>query len=184
MRLGLLALLISVLPSGLGATVLLPADFPEIVNGADLIVYGRVTATEARESADRRQVDTLVTLEAGTYLKGGGSGTVVLKVPGGAAGRYMNITVGAPTFRVGDEAVFFLKTRPGDYATVFGLNQGVFRVALDRTTRRRLVSAPVASRTGRAETVRRGDAARRPLPLEAFGDQVQAVLAERPQAPR
>ena len=174
-----LATLISCLvPIALHATVLLPAEFREIVNGADLIVYARVTNTEVRWGDDRRHVDTLVTLQAGTYLKGGGGESLVIKVPGGAIGRYMNVLVGAPAFAAGDEAVFFLNTRGLEYPAVFGLNQGVFRVAVDATTGRRLVTPPVMSRGSARATIVRGDPGRRPLPLEAFGAQVQSVLAE------
>src|SRR5215217_3740012 len=117
-------------PIALAATVLLPAEFREIVTGSDVIVYGRVSATEVRWSDDRKHVDTLVTLQTGTYLKGTAGEALVIKVPGGTIGRYMNVTVGAPGFNVGDEAVFFLSTRGRDMPAIFGLNQGVFRVSI------------------------------------------------------
>ena len=174
----LVTLITCLVPIALHATVLLPAEFREIVNGADLIVYARVAHTEVRWSDDRRRVDTLVTLQAGTYLKGGGGESLVIKVPGGTIGRYMNVLVGAPAFAAGDEAVFFLSSRGREYPAVFGLNQGVFRVAVDATTRRRLVTPPLMARGSARATVVRGDASRRPLPLETFGAQVQSVLAE------
>ena len=108
----------------LAATALLPAEFREVVNGADLIVYARVSSTEARWSDNRKHVDTLVTLQAGTYLKGSARETLVVAVPGGTIGRYMNVTVGAPSFNVGDEAVFFLTTRGRDLPAIFGLEPG------------------------------------------------------------
>ena len=42
----------------------------------------------------------------------------------------MNVTVGAPPAE-GDEAVVFLNVRGTDLPSVFGLNQGVFRVTVD-----------------------------------------------------
>ena len=174
----LASLIVILFPVALAATVLVPAEFREVVNGADLIVYARVSATQARWSDDRKHVDTLVTLQAGTYLKGAGRDTLVVVVPGGTVGRYMNVTVGAPAFNAGDEAVFFLTTRGGDLPVIFGLNQGVFRVSTHGASRRRLVSPPLMSRGNGPETVVRGDPARRPVPLETFGAQVQAVLAE------
>ena len=101
-----------------------------------------------------------------------------LAVPGGTIGRYMNVTVGAPNFTVGDEAVFFLNTRGGGLPAIFGLNQGVFRVSMEGASRRRIVTPPLMSRGTRPETVVRGDPARRPVPLETFGAQVQSVVAE------
>ena len=181
----LLALLIvTLVPVALAATVLVPAEFREVVNGADLIVYARVSSTEARWSGDRKRVDTLVTLQPGTFLKGSARQTLIVVVPGGTVGRYMNVTVGAPRFDVGDEAVFFLTTRGGDLPAIFGLNQGVFRVSTEGASRRRFVTPPVMSRGNGPETVVRGDPTRRPVPLETFGAQVQAVLAETGRALR
>jgi hypothetical protein len=172
------AVIATLFPVALWATVLVPAEFREVVNGADLIVYARVSATEARWSDDRKHVDTLVTLQVGTYLKGSPRETLVVAVPGGTIGRYMNVTVGAPSFNVGDEAVFFLTTRGRELPAIFGLNQGVFRVSMEGAGRRRIVTPPVMSRGNGPETVVRGDPARRPVPLETFGAQVQSVLAD------
>jgi hypothetical protein len=171
-------LIVCAAPIALAATVLLPAEFREIVSGSDVIVYGRVSATEVRWSDDRKHVDTLVTIQAGTYLKGRGAEALVFKVPGGTIGRFRNVTVGAPTFSVGDEAVFFLNTRDRDMPAIFGLNQGVFRVATDAASRRRVVTPPLMSRGVGPETVKRGDPARKPVPLETFGAQVLSVISE------
>jgi hypothetical protein len=110
-------------------------------------------------------------------LKGQRGDTLVFKVPGGTIGRYMNITVGAPQFTEGDEAVIFLNATRDDLPIVFGLNQGVFRVTLDAQTKRRIVTAPVMARGDAPEAVVRGAASRRPVPLETFGADVQTVMA-------
>src|SRR6185295_11735943 len=86
------------------ATVLLPAEFREIVSGSQVIVYGRVADVRAEWMDGRRRIDTLVTVQAGTYLKGGPGETVTFRVPGGQIGRYKNVLVGAPEFQPGDEA--------------------------------------------------------------------------------
>jgi hypothetical protein len=164
-------------PIALRATVLLPAEFREIVTGADIIAYGRVVETAVARSDDRKQVDTLVTFQVGTYLKGGPGDTIVFKVPGGTIGRYRNVLVGAPQFAAGEEAVLFLNSRGREMPSIFGLNQGVFRVALDQT-QRRIVTPPLLARGDVPETVVRGAAGRRPLPLETFGARVRAVLID------
>ena len=172
-----IALIVCIIPIAGSATVLVPAEFREIVTGADIIAYGRVVETTVEWSDDRKRVDTLVTMQIGTYLKGGRGDRLVFKVPGGTIGRYMNVTVGAPHFTEGDEAVVFLNVRGTDLPYVFGLNQGVFRVTLDSQTKRRIVTAPVMARGDAPEAVARGAAARRPVPLETFGAEVQNVLA-------
>jgi hypothetical protein len=170
--------MLCVLPAALRATVLIPAEFREIVNGADIIAYGRVAEMSVEWTDDRKRIDTLVTLQVGTYLKGGPGDTLVFKVPGGTIGRYRNVLVGAPQFTEGEEAVVFLNVRGSDLPFVFGLNQGVFRVRIDDQTKRRMVMPPLMARSDASEVVVRGAAARRVLPLETFGAQVQTVLAE------
>jgi hypothetical protein len=174
-----LLLLSCTIPALVGATVIVPAAFREVVNGSDIIAYGRVLEITVESSDDRKRVDTLVTLQVGTYLKGGPGETIVFTVPGGRVGRYMNVMVGAPQFVVGEEAVVCLSLRDSQRPFVFGLNQGVFRVRLDDETRRRVVIPPPLMARGDApEAIVRGSAARRSMPLEAFGAQVQSVLAE------
>jgi hypothetical protein len=178
-----LLLMLCLAPAALCATVIVPAEFREIVSGADIIAYGRVAATSAEWTDDRKQIETLVTLQVGTYLKGGPGETLTFRVPGGEIGRYRNVMVGAPQFAEGEEAVVFLNTRAGGRPVVFGLNQGVFRVRLDSQTRRRVVTPPALMARGDSpELVVRGAVDRRPVPLETFGAQVQSVLSE--AAPR
>ena len=175
----LLLSLLGIASVPLTATVLVPAEFREIVNGSEIIAFGRVVQTTPQWSDDRQHVDTLVTLEVGTYLKGGPGPTVVFKVPGGQIGRYRHFMVGAPHFEAGDEAVVFLDQNTGDRPSVFGLNQGVYRVRVDQRTRQRVVVPPaLLARTATPERVVRGSLARRSVPLETFGAQVQTVLDE------
>jgi hypothetical protein len=173
-----LVLAVLLVPAALRATVLVPAEFREIVHGAEIIAFGRVSEVTVASSADRKRVDTLVTFDVGTYLKGGPGETIVFRVPGGQIGRYRNVTVGAPVFRIGDEAVLFLKQMTDGYPVVFGLSQGVFRVRTDTDTRRRMVVPPaLMARSETPEIVVRGASSRRSVPLETFGAQVRTVLA-------
>jgi hypothetical protein len=167
------------------ATVLLPADFREIVNGSDIIAYGRVIDSTPQLTDDRGRVETVVTFQVGTYLKGGSDEQIVFKVPGGTVGRFRTVLVGAPAFRAGEEAVLFLTRRTGAAPAVFGLNQGVFRVRIDAQTGRRVVALPVLlARGASAETIVRGARERRPLLLERFGAEVRALMGRTPATPR
>jgi hypothetical protein len=69
---------------------------------------------------------------------------------------------------------------------VFGLNQGVFRVRVDRQTGQRLVIPPLmASGSGDAvQPLRRGAIDRKPLPLEAFGARVREAMVATPKGQR
>jgi hypothetical protein len=160
------------------ATVLLPAEFREIVGDSQIIAYGRVVDASAELSDDRKRIETIVTFEVETYLKGGPGETITFRVPGGQVGRYRSITVGAPVFENGTEAVLFLRKPDNGLPYVFGLNQGMFRVQRDSRTHRRLVIPPLVARSDTPERVVRGAASRQPMPLEAFGAQVRSIMAE------
>jgi hypothetical protein len=160
------------------ATVLVPAEFREVVQGSSMIAYGRVIDVRPEWVDNRSRVETIVTLEVVTWLKGGSDQTIEFKVPGGELGRYRNLIIGAPVFNRGDEAVMFLKSDGTSMPIVFGLNQGVFRVRRDASTGRRVVIPSALMARGDApEIIKRGAATRQPIPLESFGAQVRTVMA-------
>ena len=167
------------------ATVLVPAEFSEIVGGSEIIAYARVVDVRPEWADGRRWIDSIVTAEIVSYLKGGSEETITFKVPGGRLGRYRSVVVGAPVFARGDEAVLFLKSNGAhgeSLPDVFGLNQGVFRVKVDpRTGQRMVVPPPVMPATtpvaGEPQPVKRGSIDRRPLALDAFGARVRDVMA-------
>jgi hypothetical protein len=165
-------------PAAMRATVLLPAEFREIVGDSQIIAFGRVVDAVPELSDDRKRIETVVTFAVETYLKGGSGETLTFRVPGGQVGRYRSITVGAPVLESGTEAVLFLRKPDNGLPYVFGLNQGVFRVHRDARTQRRLVVPPVVARGETPERIERGAVSRQPMPLEDFGAQVQSVIAE------
>jgi hypothetical protein len=161
----------------LAATVLVPAEFHEIVNGSQVIVHGRVVDVQSDWTEDRFRIETMVTLEAGAYFKGGPGERVTFRVPGGTIGRYRSLMVGAPEFRVGDEVVMFLRSEGPSVPHVFGLSQGVFRIRRELRSGRRVVVPPALMASSDApQAVRRGAANRRPVPLETFRAQVRTAM--------
>lgn len=171
-----IALLLLFAPS-LSATVILPAEFREIVTGSQIIVYGRISDVHAEWTDGRRRIESVVTVQPSDFYRGTPSPTVTFRVPGGQIGRYKSVTVGAPEFRSGDEVVLFLKSQGPAVPQIFGLNQGVFRVRVDARTGRRLVTLPIVTARGaQPEPVVRGARDRRPLPLEQFATQVRTML--------
>ena len=106
------------------ATVLVPADIGELAHDALAIVRGRVVSADARWTDDRRTIETLVTLEVETYLKGDLGSTVQFLVPGGRLGRYRSIFVGAPEFASDERVVVFLGVRSGRCGWEIGFCHG------------------------------------------------------------
>jgi hypothetical protein len=163
----------------LHATVLLPAEFKEVVAGSDVIAHVQIADVRSEWAEGRRRIDSFVTAAVVSSLKGDAGRTITFKTPGGELGRYRSVMVGAPVFKPGDEAVLFLSGSPGEPLHVFGLNQGVFRVRVDPVSGQREVVSPVLMAAGaEPERVVRGAASRRPLALDAFGAQVRSAMAQ------
>ncbi len=157
------------------ATVMLPADFEQMVDGSQLIVHGRVLDVRAQTTLGRRNIECLVTVSIIEPLKGQPGPTVVFRIPGGQIGRYRRVMVGAPAFVEGDEVVLFLSGRAPVMPMPFGLSQGVYRVIRDANGRA-LVTPPLVTAGGAVpERVVRGDPARRPLALDLFSREVRRV---------
>ena len=155
------------------ATVVVPVDLGELSRGALMIARGRVVALDARWTDDHRRVETVVTLEPESYLKGAPGPVLQFRVPGGRLGRYRSMLVGAPEFVVGQRVVVFLAARGPALPFLLGLGQGVFRVVPG--ARGLVVTPPAILPAAGGPVIVRGDPARRPLPLEDFERQVRAL---------
>src|SRR5215217_7731587 len=145
------------------ATVIVPADLAELSRDARTIVRGRVAALDAQWTEDRGTIETLVTLEVESYLKGALGQMLRFRVPGGELGRFRSIVVGAPEFVVDERVVVFLGTQGPSVPFVLGFNQGVFRVVA------------AADHSGVARCRRGGDCPRRSVAPRARARRIRAA---------
>ena len=143
-------------------------------------MYGRVSDVRAQFTADRRFIESVVTVEILRGMKGGAVESIAFTVPGGQVGRYVNVIAGAPSFAPGDLAVFFLTAQGPRLPVTTGLTQGIYRVQRDRASGEMVVLPPVIDAAGR---VGRGDVRRKPVSLSAFEGTVHAVTAIRQAQP-
>ena len=172
----LLFLFIVVLAVPARATVLIPAVLGELSRDALAIARGRVAALDPQWTEDRGTIETIVTLEVESYLKGSLGSTLRFRVPGGELGRFRSIVVGAPEFAVDQRVVVFLGARGPSVPYVLGMNQGVFRVSRAADNSGWLVTSPVLlPATGGAIRVVRGDPSRRALALGDFEQTVRTL---------
>ena len=169
-----LSILLYALP--VRATVVIPADLGELSRDALAIARGRVAALDAQWTEDHGTIETMVTLEVESYLKGSLGSTLRFRVPGGELGRFRSIVVGAPEFAVNQRIVVFLGARGPSVPHVLGLNQGVFHVSRAADNSGWLVTSPVMmpATAGNVRVVR-GDPARRPLALDQFEQTVRTL---------
>ncbi|MGC4080759.1 MAG: hypothetical protein QM736_01210 [Vicinamibacterales bacterium] len=158
------------------ATVLVPVDLSELAHDASVIARGQVVAVEGRWTDDRRTIETLVTLDAETFLKGRLTTVMQFRVPGGTLGRYRNIVMGAPQFSVGQHVIVFLKANGPQVPYILGLSQGVYRV--DVRTDGAPVVTPSPLMPGVEGPVVRGAAARQAAPLAEFERDVRLMAGD------
>jgi hypothetical protein len=158
------------------ATVLVPADLGELSRDALAIARGRVVALDGPWTEDHGTIETIVTLEVESYLKGSLGPVLRFRVPGGELGRFRSIVVGAPEFAVDQRVVVFLGANGPSVPHVLGLNQGVFRVSRSDAGGW-LVTPPVPAAAAVSGSVRlvRGDPSRRAVALDAFEQSVRTL---------
>jgi hypothetical protein len=171
----LIALAVCLSAAPLHATVLVPASLSELARDARVIARGHVVSVDGRWTDDRRTIETIVTLQAETYIKGELGEMVQFRVPGGTLGRYRNIVMGAPQFAVGQRVIVFLGVNGPRVPYLVGLNQGVYRV--DGGTGDELVVPPPVM-PGVVGPVIRGTSALAPAPLDRFERQLRALAGD------
>ena len=174
MRQFVIAFLLLILAHPLHATSIVPASLPELSRDARVIARGRVVRIDGRWTDGRRTIETLVTLEVESYLKGSFGETVQFRVPGGRLGRFRNLVIGAPRFDVGQRVIVFLGASGPVIPYVLGMHQGVYRVGLSGNGEW-TVTPPET--VGEAVIVR-GGASRRPSPLADFERDVRALAGD------
>ena len=158
------------------ATVLVPADLGELSREAIAIARGRVAAVDAQWTDDHRTIETIVTLEVESYLKGSLGSTLQFRVPGGAARplsqhrrRRAGVRRRSARRRVSRRARTERAVRPRTEPGRVSRRAERRRQRLDRHTARADAARPAPS------LVVRGDAARRPMALADFEQRVRAL---------
>lgn len=166
----LIACLLLVVPAA--AVTVAPLSFEQLVNNSAAVVLARVVDVRGAFIGDGRGIESVVTVSVLRGMKGGAGDTLQFTVPGGRAGRYLNLIPGAPTFTAGDLAVIFLTSRGARLPITTGLTQGVYRV--QHGTGEMMVMPPVVD--GGDTRVVRGDAQRKPVSLGVFEASVRAIV--------
>jgi len=171
-------LFISLFIVSASATTVVPLSFEQLVNESQAVVYGRVSDVRAQWTADRRFIESVVTIEVLRGMKGPARESIAFTVPGGQVGRYLNVIPGAPSFAAGDTAVFFLTAQGARLPVTTGLTQGIYRVRRDAASGEMLVVPPVVEAVGK---IVRGDPRRKPVQLAVFESAVRAVALRQAQ---
>jgi hypothetical protein len=166
------------------ATVIVPTDFKQVVALSTVIVRGHVTDTRGIVAPSGR-IETVVTVAVDNVLKGHASGFVSIRLPGGEVGRTKMVMVGAPTLKVGQHAVLFLKAGPDNALRPVALTMGVYPVQPDPRSGRPAVAPPaVQGQTTSGRGIVRGDVRRAMMPVPEFESLVKMVIGAPKAVPR
>jgi hypothetical protein len=146
------------------------------------VAWGTCSSVESRYTDDKKQILTYVTLSGVEALKGREGGAVTFVLLGGTVGDHTFEAVGAPTFKVGEEMVVFLRRMPGSERLtrgpslwILGLGQGKWAVSHDRTTR----EATATVSTGAASVIEKaGRPVESALPFSELVARVRAAAAK------
>lgn len=171
-------LAIALLAAHAPATVVVAKDFAALCADADSIFVGTVGAIESRWVDDERHaIETLVTFDDLTWLRGEPRSSITLRFGGGTIdGLHMDIA-GVPRFTVGERRVIF--AYDGAFVSpIVGFDQGALRV-VDGTDGPLVVPSGTSPRlSGPAGALRLGaPAGGAPVPLDEYLDQVRQQLA-------
>jgi hypothetical protein len=150
----------------------------EMVNQSDVIAIGNCSNTQSAW-VDGSLV-TLATVSVSETLKGSGSESITVVLPGGIdANRKIPVSMsypGAPTLHPGESAFLFLTAAPefGNNYTVAGFSQGKFSI-VNTEDGEPMVSRDLSEMSLRGENgVRRGQSD--VTPLSSFKERVKGYL--------
>ena len=124
------------LPAAQATSVNAPT-FDDLVTRADCIVTADVTGlcSEWTGESANRHIVTFVTLNVLRTLKGGVAAPLILRVFGGTVGTDTMTVADAPTFRVGERQVLFVRDNGRRFIPLVGIMYGQYRVGdADRIT--------------------------------------------------
>ena len=123
------------------ATTVIPPNFDELVDQAQIIFQGTVTDTQSQWAGEggNRRIVTYVTFKVDDAIKGDPGASYTLRMLGGTVdGQTMEVT-DAPKFKVGDRDIVFVENNGSQFIPLVGIMHGRFRVKQDEGNGREVV---------------------------------------------
>ena len=123
------------------ATTVIPPTFEQLVQQAELIFQGTVTASRSvweGEGGDRH-IETYVTFQVEDNVKGQAGSSYTIQMLGGTVGDETMEVTDTPKFQVGDRDILFVEHNHDQFVPLVGIQHGRFRVQRDEQTGRDVV---------------------------------------------
>ncbi len=123
--------------SQISATTVIAPTFAQLVNEAEVIFQGTVTASRSvwvGEGA-QRDIMTYVTFKVDDAVKGTPGSIYTISMVGGTVGQDTMEISGAPKFKIGSRDLLFVQHNGQQFIPLVGIMHGRFRVQLDQSGR-------------------------------------------------
>ena len=155
------------------ATTVIPPNFDELMNRAQVIFEGEVTGLQSQWIGEggQHRIVTYVTFKVDDALKGDPGTTYSMRMLGGTVGDRTMAVSDAPKFKVGDHDILFVENNGSQFIPLVGIQHGRFQVQKDATGRSTLLTgdgrplADVSQLGGKEEALANSKAA---LSLDDF----------------
>jgi hypothetical protein len=124
------------------ATTVIPPTFEQLVQQAELIFQGTVTASRSvweGEGGDRH-IETYVTFQVEDNVKGQAGASYTIRMLGGTVGDETMEVTDTPKFQVGDRDILFVEHNNDQFVPLVGISHGRFHVQRDEQTGRDVVT--------------------------------------------
>lgn len=123
--------------SQISATTVIAPTFAQLVNEAEVIFQGTVTASRSvwvGEGA-QRDIMTYVTFKVDDAVKGTPGSMYTISMVGGTVGQDTMEISGAPRFKIGSRDLLFVQHNGQQFIPLVGIMHGRFRVQQDQSGR-------------------------------------------------
>lgn len=125
--------------SRLWATTVIPPDFDQLVNDSDYIIRAVVKSVDSEyqtTNSGGKKIVTKVALDVKEVIAGTPPNDVVLEILGGRVGNERMVVEGAPTFKVGDEDILFVRGNGHTVVPLVAMMHGRYPIMRDATGRK------------------------------------------------
>jgi hypothetical protein len=134
LSLSYLTLLIVILASNVWATTVVPPTFDQLVDEAEVIFQGKVTAVRSQWTGEgaQRVIVTFITFSVEDSMKGNPGQSYTIRMLGGTVDGETIEIADAPKFNVGDRDVLFVEHNGSQFIPLVGIMHGRFHVQRDQ----------------------------------------------------
>lgn len=133
------ALIVLLMSAPVFSVLVYQLTIPQMTKIANSIVVGTITETTSEWNEDHTQIYTCITVKVSETLKGKHQNYITMRQLGGTVGDIMADVVGFPKFKVGAEALLFIKDNPSGFMPIVGASQGKFDIYVDKETGKKMV---------------------------------------------